>query len=426
MKLTELHSQKNIAYKVMAYNPELGRIIAGADKRQSFPLKIGVMIQMPGNGIYLSLDKDYVLTYYSELAQNEVLITFEFDPTTLITGNLEDRETEFSVPKAKILDIKHLVHDEELFEDSKYDKVERAEENLRNIPEDIWNLIENFLQETEGNLMWHGANNKILGYDMAIIKPVHKRPSPRNTPSNIHNELIRAFDEAGFKANRDDLFVTGDIHEASSYGVPGAVFPLGDYDFTWSPEILDMFTDLNDKNPRQWLSIIPIQFENLYEDVAMKYREKWQIYIKEYEEDIHDAIQNNEEVNQSWIDMIEHFKELIEDPSKDESGFFDDFQFALREKWKKPVYNEEFFELDYDKAVERIEKIYLDSQLPKALRKKHEIMFKTDKILWVNRFVSNDILIPWLYEGRDLTDVLHGLFEEDLEYIEKFKIIEEN
>ena len=66
-----------IGYKVMRVEGD--KIVAGADSRQTFPFpKIGSTIKMKGNGIYLGPSKEYVLDYYSGLAEKEILITFEF------------------------------------------------------------------------------------------------------------------------------------------------------------------------------------------------------------------------------------------------------------------------------------------------------------------------------------------------------------
>ena len=97
---------ENIGYKVMRTDGQ--NIISGADARQTFPLKKGNTISMVGDGIYLSPNKDYVIDYYSGLADNEVLLTLEYDPETITTGNLEDKEPEISVPNARIVDYEIL------------------------------------------------------------------------------------------------------------------------------------------------------------------------------------------------------------------------------------------------------------------------------------------------------------------------------
>jgi GNAT superfamily N-acetyltransferase len=97
---------KEIGYKVMRY--ENGMLIAGANSRLTFKAEIGKTISMPGNGIYMSPNKEYVIDYYSGLADNEVLITFEFDINDITLGNLTDKESEVAVKQAKIINLEPL------------------------------------------------------------------------------------------------------------------------------------------------------------------------------------------------------------------------------------------------------------------------------------------------------------------------------
>ena len=107
--LKKVLAAKRLGYKVMRH--ENGRAVSGADSRQSFPLKRRDVVRMPGQGIFLSLNKDYVLDNYA-VHDDNVLITFEFDPASVTFGNLTDRETEFAVPFAQIVDY-HVFKGEE-------------------------------------------------------------------------------------------------------------------------------------------------------------------------------------------------------------------------------------------------------------------------------------------------------------------------
>ena len=104
--LREGLENNQIGYKVMKY--ENGQLVSGANSRLAFPAKVGTILDMPGNGIYMSPNKDYVLDYYSGLAENEVLVTFEFNPNEITFGNLADKEPEIAVNKAKIVNLEEL------------------------------------------------------------------------------------------------------------------------------------------------------------------------------------------------------------------------------------------------------------------------------------------------------------------------------
>ena len=109
MSLDESTNQTNTTltgYKVMPLIN--GEISSGANARLNLDIKVGKVLTMPGNGIYLSLNKQYVLDYYSELADDEVLITFKFNSKDITTGDITDRETELSVKKVLVTSIKHI------------------------------------------------------------------------------------------------------------------------------------------------------------------------------------------------------------------------------------------------------------------------------------------------------------------------------
>ena len=101
--------QRVTAYKVMPVDEE-GRIRSGMMRGRvdTSGFTQWATVSMPGKGIYMSLGKNFVLDYYSGLADNEVLGTFEFDPGDLTRGNLTDRETDFSVSSAKIVKIQKM------------------------------------------------------------------------------------------------------------------------------------------------------------------------------------------------------------------------------------------------------------------------------------------------------------------------------
>lgn len=109
--LLEVSEDQSIAYKVMRM--EDGHLVSGANSQLKFPLKRGAVLNMPGQGVYMSPTKNYVLQYYSELAPVEALLKLAYNPDEIISGNLEDREPEISVQSAIIVDYSIIRHDEE-------------------------------------------------------------------------------------------------------------------------------------------------------------------------------------------------------------------------------------------------------------------------------------------------------------------------
>lgn len=96
-----------LGYKIMRL--ERGRLISGANARLSYPAKIGAVLEVPGKGLYVSTNKEYVLDYYRG-HDKEVLLTVAFDVKDIGWGRqtLHDREPELAVRVSRIINIERL------------------------------------------------------------------------------------------------------------------------------------------------------------------------------------------------------------------------------------------------------------------------------------------------------------------------------
>lgn len=95
-----------LGYKIMAVDNN--QFVSLATPAIKVSNQIGDIITMSGNGIYLSTDKNFVLDYYSGLADEEVLLTLEFDPQDIILGSLKNCSGELTVSRARILEIEYI------------------------------------------------------------------------------------------------------------------------------------------------------------------------------------------------------------------------------------------------------------------------------------------------------------------------------
>jgi len=96
-----------IGYKVMSHTPNKKWLLSLADNTKRYSVSESV-IRMPGQGIYLGLLKEFVLDYYSGLSENEVLVTFEFMESNILTGNITDRESVVTVSEAIIVGLDYI------------------------------------------------------------------------------------------------------------------------------------------------------------------------------------------------------------------------------------------------------------------------------------------------------------------------------
>ncbi len=101
--------QDHIGYKMCAVIE--GVICSHATTNISYPKRKGAIIK-DSRGIYLSMSKKFVLDYYSGLAEQEALLTLQFDEKSILTGDPKVLDGEIKVSRCKILDIEYMELDE--------------------------------------------------------------------------------------------------------------------------------------------------------------------------------------------------------------------------------------------------------------------------------------------------------------------------
>ena len=197
---------KGIGYKIMRFENEV--LVSGANSRLSFPSKIGTIVKMGGNGIYMSPNKSYVIGYYSGLAENEKLIGFEYNIDDIVTGNLEDKEPEISVNQAKIISIEDI--DDEMNESIKYKIKKLLRESfqpneksilyLKKLKDSVYHgpskkFITNLINKGDGNKV------KLSDRELMLLKLIQSNGKFDSKDFSSINENL---DFSGFKMN-DEL-----------------------------------------------------------------------------------------------------------------------------------------------------------------------------------------------------------------------------
>ena len=120
------------------------------------------------------------------------------------------------------------------------------EDNIREAAEIIKRDCQPFLSQCGGKLFYRGINIDEDRMGFINKRTVRENRWPKNTRRDIHDILVRTFDEIGFKANRNNsIFGNGNPTLAAFYGFPYTVFPIGDFSYTWSEHIVDLTEFLN-------------------------------------------------------------------------------------------------------------------------------------------------------------------------------------
>jgi hypothetical protein len=91
-------------------------------------------------------------------------------------------------------------------------------------------------------IMWRGIADKDEDEDF-FGKQTARLTDRRPTSSKYgQHKIVNGFFVKHFKYPfRNAVFTTGEEDAAESYGTPYAIFPIGDYEILWHPDIGDMF-----------------------------------------------------------------------------------------------------------------------------------------------------------------------------------------
>lgn len=90
--------------------------------------------------------------------------------------------------------------------------------------------------------LYRGLNHS----DNFIKKQRRIDRKPLGTNVFRHKLAVTAFNELGFTANRDNsYFCTGAMDQADEFGTIYYIFPIGEFSFTWSPDVKDFTYDVH-------------------------------------------------------------------------------------------------------------------------------------------------------------------------------------
>jgi len=231
------------------------------------------------------------------------------------------------------------------------------------IEKDCKPYITEFKKSKSLQFLYRGTERKIS--DFRILKSYIKTGrQPKDTPEDLHNLLNDLFSDK-FRWNvRDGVSTSGT--DNAGYGTVYLFFPIGRYEYAWSPDIYDLWTEIEQKGnfeePEPDLSIIEDEYDEDYGEYQSGY---W-----EYDGEV---IDDPDDIKMELEDKGEPFDEgLIQ--------WVPDVELEDYIKQKKESYEDE--RNDY---LEGLVKTYINRNLFKAIKIKHEVLFNCKKYYLVNK-----------------------------------------
>jgi len=123
--------------------------------------------------------------------------------------------------------------------------------------EELYRYAERIQRDCQPYL--NAINNQVDRYEIYRgMKRVHSafskrtvrldKRNPTDSPRDVHDAVNEYFHDTFGAPFRNAMFCTGNLTEVREYGEAFVVYPIGDFEFLWSPYVDDMFKEWEDFN----------------------------------------------------------------------------------------------------------------------------------------------------------------------------------
>jgi hypothetical protein len=178
--------------------------------------------------------------------------------------------TKFKIKSKKILDSKNILMNVDVIgqktltedtmpryitdnNDQNPDQDEKNRTYAIKVAKFLKEHCQSWLSQTNNGYLTVYRGLKGLGEEadnLAFIKDVRLDRKPKDTAPSLHNLFNDLIAKAGKVANRSNsMFVTGSPSRAKEYGKLFVIFPIGNFNYTWSYEYEDWYNDAPADDP---------------------------------------------------------------------------------------------------------------------------------------------------------------------------------
>lgn len=133
------------------------------------------------------------------------------------------------------------------------DEGQRLFNEATNVAAQIKKMCGPWLSQTNNGKLKAYRGESIDFNQLASVKTIRSNREPLDSSKDLHSKLNNSIADEGFVANRSNsVFVTGSVSTAEEYdnnnNIARVVLPVGEFNYTWSPDIHDATHDFSEKN----------------------------------------------------------------------------------------------------------------------------------------------------------------------------------
>lgn len=263
------------------------------------------------------------------------------------------------------------------------------------ITEYIATKCDPWLQAIDGpdDRVYRGIPIKKAKSDLVAILPVRSDRKPRDTHPDRHALFDAMLELVGSKANRSNsAFVTGKFSEAVEYGQPYVFIPIGEFSYTWSPIYSDWTNDLSlqeilhnysDEPEKEWYKTMYSAAEKNWEFDVLALKKAIEYYSL-------DKVNNEWKIKSKQRELDNHL---------DDKGKQRYINNAIDEFMSREGYGKYYTasSLNTSLLAHKLKPVIkVDQGLVLAIHRKVEIMIACQKGLYINPYIYEFFIIPYL------------------------------
>jgi len=184
-------------------------------------------------------------------------------------------------------------------------------------------------------LLWRGAVGRTIPDIQEVKSHLESGRMPKDTPEEIHDLMNHLFRNRFGWNVRNGISTTGDKGD-TTYGPQFIFFPIGVYDYVWSPDVPDLFSELDGRGYTYEFDEMEVEAE--YEQTYGNDDEpdiELEDYIKEREEEW------EYEKNDYFKTLIKSYKDTGLNPqaikSKNEIMFGCKTYYLVHKRWEEDI-----------------------------------------------------------------------------------------